>query len=238
MIIIKNMLKNNKIFRIIEALEYKKVYTFSFILLLFLGFFILLKQYAYTNYLTVIYFDVGQGSSSLIITPKNKKILIDTGPNYAASQKIENYTPYFSKKLDILLLTHGDFDHVGGANDIFKEYQISNLFLSSGGKYTEFNTEKSINFYRLNSGQKLISSLNNINFEILNPSEVNNEDENNNSLVNKVDFGNFEFIFMGDAGKEVERRLVSQGFFSNNKEKILLVGHHGSNTSRDRKSVV
>ena len=57
-------------------------------------------------------------------------------------------------------------------------------------------------------------------------------DSNHKSIVNRVIYGNYEFIFMGDADKETERMIVSKGYFKNDtKVKILKVGHHGSNTS-------
>jgi beta-lactamase superfamily II metal-dependent hydrolase len=193
--------------------------------------------------LEVVFLDVGQGDASLIITPLNQKILIDTGATYIASQKISKYTGLANHTLDATLLSHPDLDHVGGTQFILDSTRVKNLVSRIRSDLDGFGISSETQKGYINSNMKILwnnSEATNLelSIETLNPSEkvIKTEDissnDNHYSLVNRLIYGNFEFIFMADADSEVERMLVAQGKFENDKfVKILKVGHHGSKTS-------
>ena len=78
----------------------------------------------------VTFFDVGQGDAALISSPLGKKILIDTGlDGRVIARKISEYIPWYSNYLDIIILTHMDADHMGGAERIMREYDIGMIVM-------------------------------------------------------------------------------------------------------------
>ena len=80
----------------------------------------------------VYFFDVGQGDCSLIRI-KNKNILIDTGGNYKYDD-INNYYESMKsigvKKIDYLIITHGDFDHMGEAINLVNNFKVEKVIFN------------------------------------------------------------------------------------------------------------
>lgn len=184
----------------------------------------------------VMFLDVGQGDSALIKLPKGQNIVIDTGSNYLTNQKLEKQLFYFNKKIDALILTHPDLDHVGGAEEILKVGNVKNTIESTENTY-------STEYFNYNTTVSRINTKNYISFDGLDIFNVNPDfemsgDGNHKSIINIFNYGNFRFIFTGDADAEIERRLIFKGVFEKNNNiqvdkvlNILKVGHHGSDTS-------
>ena len=91
--------------------------------------------------LEVNFFDVGQGDAILIKTPENQTMLIDGGPNSEILQKLGEYLPMLSKRVDIILLTHPHADHVAGLIDVLKRYEIGTVILSGASIKTNVYSE-------------------------------------------------------------------------------------------------
>lgn len=70
------------------------------------------------------FIDVGQGDSTLIITPNNKSILIDAGDEKSAKKVINYINKQGISKLDIVIGTHPDSDHIGGMDKVVKNFDI------------------------------------------------------------------------------------------------------------------
>ena len=178
--------------------------------------------------------DVGQGDSILISYPHNSlNILIDTG-GYYSSNIVNNITiPTLRSlrinKLDFLIITHGDFDHMGEAINLINNYKVDQVIFNNG-EYSELELEliktlekKNIPYYQ--NVEKIDKKNNKLYF-------LNNNiysDENSNSIVIYTMINNYNFLLMGDAGIPVEQNLLNKYNLSN--VDILKVGHHGSNTS-------
>ena len=196
--------------------------------------------------LYITYLDVGQGDSSLIKFPNNKgNILIDTGGkvNYVDDdwkKRSNNYNiatstiiPFLKasdiKKLDYLILTHGDYDHMGEAINMVNNFKVEKVILNCG----EFNELE----------QELIKVLNNKKvpyYSCIKELNVDNnklyflqtklyDNENDNSNVIYTEINGYKFMFMGDAGVEKEKDILDKSNISN--IDVLKVGHHGSKTS-------
>lgn len=199
--------------------------------------------------LEVYFLDVGQGDAILIITPENQTMLIDGGPNNKILQKLGEYLPAFSKRIDIILLTHPHADHVIGLVEVFKRYEIGAVILSGAelktDVYSEFlktTLEKNIPVIIAEAGEAIHFS-NNLEFDILSPEQTENlvfnkksegfgsggNDVNDTSIAGKLIFNDFSAMFMGDATSKIENRILSYG--ENLKSDILKVGHHGSKYS-------
>lgn len=189
---------------------------------------------------TYIYFiDVSQGDSALIVTKNNKSILVDTGgklnyknDNWKQKNKEFNLMassiiPFFKsiglKKIDYLLITHGDADHAGYSIELLNNYKVMNKYTNKGRKNS---LEKKINISSLETKYLKIDD---IEIYSLNDSIYNNE--NKDSLVLLFKIYNYKFLFMADADKEVEKNIIEKYNLKN--IDVLKVGHHGSKTSTD-----
>ena len=179
--------------------------------------------------------DVGQGDSSLIRL-KNKNILIDTGGNinYDISKNI--LIPYFKsvgiKKIDYLVLTHGDYDHMGEAINLVENFKVEKVIFNCGS-YNDLENElievldkKKIKYY------SCIKELNidNNKLHFLQTKEYDNENENSNVIYTELN--GYKFMFMGDAGIEKEKDILEK--YNVSKIDVLKIGHHGSKTSSDK----
>jgi len=179
--------------------------------------------------------DVGQGDSSLIRL-KNKNILIDTGGNinYDISKNI--LIPYFKsvgiKKIDYLVLTHGDYDHMGEAINLVENFKVEKVIFNCGS-YNDLENElievldkKKIKYY------SCIKELNidNNKLHFLQTKEYDNENENSNVIYTELN--GYKFVFMGDAGVEKEKDILEK--YNVSKIDVLKIGHHGSKTSSDK----
>ena len=186
----------------------------------------------HNNY--VYYLDVGQGDSSLIIY-NDEVVMIDTGgiSNYfVSSGSIKLLKSLGYSHIDYLILTHGDFDHMGDSIYLINNYNIKNIVLNNDS-FNELETNlinelknKNIKYYQ---NVKKIPISNNI-ITILNTKEYDNENDNSNVIY--IELNNYKFMFMGDAGVDKEKDILERYNISN--IDVLKVGHHGSKTSSSK----
>lgn len=222
----------------IFIIKYKK-FAYSALGILFIGtVFVWSAIFAQTtNLLEVHFFDVGQGDSILIETPDKKQILIDGGPDKTVLEKLNQTMSFYDRKIDLLVLTHPDADHITGLIDVLEYYQIGYI-LTSGfetdtavyKKWRKLISEKNIPLTMVQSGQKIILS-EEIIFEILWPEQplIGVKDANNTSVVGRLIYGQAEFLLTGDIERKIENILIEKNW--NLKSDILKVPHHGSKTS-------
>lgn len=184
---------------------------------------------------SVTFLDVGQGDSSVIILPFGKTILIDTGGLYLSRYNIsKNKTvPYLNSlgisKIDILILTHGDYDHMGEAINLVNNFKVKKVIFNCG----EFNDlEKKLIKVLDKKKIKYYSCIKELNIDnnklyFLQTKEYDNENDNSNVIYTELD--GYKFMFMGDAGIDKEKDILDKYNLSN--VDVLKVGHHGSKTS-------
>lgn len=184
----------------------------------------------YNSNLEVVMFDVGEADSMLISTPSKKvNILIDTGRGIDINNIIIYLKSIGISKLNYLIITHGDEDHIGGALYLIDNFKVDNVILNKGD-YTELEVELIIHLKNKN-----IKYTNNINkipllgsyMYLLNTKEFSNE--NDNSIVTYFEYQKYKFLFMGDSSSKTEEYLINNYNLTN--ISFLKVGHHGSNTS-------
>ena len=215
---------------------YKNIFLMLFVILLW-------KYKVYINpSLTVTYIDVRQGDSTLIQLPYNRGvILIDTGgvKNYidnTINERVgENIVSYLNSlginKIDYLILSHGDFDHIGNFYIIQNKINIKNVVFNCG----EFNDLEKDIIKNINSYCSCIDSikLNAYVFSFLNTKKFNNE--NDNSSVIYFNYFNYKFLFMGDAGIMREKAILD--IYKLDNIDFLKIGHHGSKTSSSKEFI-
>ena len=191
---------------------------------------------------TVTYLDVGQGDSIFIKYPHNKgNILIDTGGivNSTYQVAINKTIPYLKSigitKLDYLILTHGDYDHMGDSISLINNFKIENVVFNCG---TYKNLEKELIVVLDKKKTKHYSCVKELNIEnyyikFLNTREYNNE--NDNSSVIYTEFNNYKFLLMGDAEVDKEKDILNKYNIKN--IDFLKIGHHGSKTSSSKEFI-
>ena len=193
--------------------------------------------------LEITYIDVGQGDSIFIKFPNDKSnILIDTGGkvtygnlknNYSVGKNIGDYLKSMGiRKLDYLIITHGDFDHMGDSLYLIDKFKVENVIFNCG----EFNVlekelikvldEKKIKYY------SCIKELNIDNNKLYFLQTKKYDNENDNSNVIYTELNGYKFMFMGDAGVEKEKDILDKYNLAN--IDVLKVGHHGSKTSSSK----
>jgi len=187
----------------------------------------------------VMFFDVGQGDS-LLISVDNTYTLIDTGgvvmyddSEYKYSISKNKLLPYFKsegiRKLDNLILTHGDADHMKEAKYLVENFKVEKVIFNCG----EFNYLEQELIEVLDKKKiKYASCIKEIDIgddklQFLNDKLYDNENDNSSVVYTKLN--NYKFLFMGDAGVDVEKSIIEK--YDLQDIDVLKVGHHGSKTS-------
>ncbi|MCX6779077.1 MAG: ComEC/Rec2 family competence protein [Candidatus Magasanikbacteria bacterium] len=188
--------------------------------------------------LRVIFLDVGQGDSSLIITPENKTILVDGGPDDKVLSELGKFLPLKQKKIDVMILTHPHADHLDGLVDVLKRYEVGEVYytgvLHTTGAFLEWlkiirDKNIKMNIVKENGAVEIGGVQLNFLFPLKDLSETKFTNLNNSSIVFKLVYDQTSFLFTGDAEVVVEKELLAGGV--DLKADVLKVGHHGSNSS-------
>lgn len=225
---------HKKLIKIITIKNIEKVVkTIVMVLLIILLFTSLIR--IINPKLKIYFMDVGQGDSTLIVTPKNKKILIDGGEG-----KNNILLPYLLdrriNKIDYVMISHFDSDHCNGLIEVIEKINVKNIIISRQSEESEeyknilnIIKQKNIKVKIVKEKDKIFIEKD-LYMEILNPAEkLEFQDLNNNSIVAKLIYINFSMLFTGDIEK-VEENLADK-YKNNLKSTVLKVSHHGSKTS-------
>ena len=193
----------------------------------------------FNTFANIIFLDVSQGDSMLYITKNQSKVyMFDTGGirNRSVSDNSLMYLKSLGiSKIDYLILTHGDYDHMGEAINLVENFKVEKVIFNCG-VFNDLEQElikeldkKKIKYY------SCIKELNidNNKLYFLQTKEYDNENDNSNVIYFK--YGTFKFLFMGDAGIEKEKDILEKYNISD--VYVLKVGHHGSKTSSDKKFI-
>lgn len=177
----------------------------------------------------VLFMYVGQADSTLI-KYKNKTMLIDAGNNEDGKNIVKFLKDKGISKLDYIVGTHYDEDHIGGLDDIIENFDIGKFYLSNGGELgpNYYNLEKAAKKKNLaitipKVGDKIDFA--DVDMEVMAASKFDGKNDNNASIVIQAKYGSRKYLFMGDLEKQEEAKRKW------NEVDVLKAGHHGSNTS-------
>lgn len=184
---------------------------------------------------TVHFIDVGQGDSIFIDT-QNRDVLIDGG-SATASQTVIDYLDYLNiTHIHLVIATHMHEDHIGGLVPILNSTITIDEILVNNQTHTSNTYNKFITLAQTHNltvaqrGQTFILT-ETANLTIANPVQpLEFGDQNDNSVVTKLQVANTSFLFMGDAEEPAEQSMLVSSVVSI-KCDMLKVGHHGSSTA-------
>ena len=218
---------------VVKRVRVRKIFIL-FIIFLYFKYYIDRNDYIY-------YIDVGQGDSILFVDKNKNSILIDTGGKVNSKNNLmkNNVIPFFKsiglKRIDYLVLTHGDYDHMGEAVNLVNNFKVKKVIFNCGN-FNTLETElikllkiKKIKYY------SCIKELNidNNKLYFLQTKEYDNENDNSNVIYTELD--GYKFMFMGDSGVEKEKDILNKYNISG--IDVLKIGHHGSKTSSSKEFI-
>ena len=185
---------------------------------------------------TCIWFlDVGQGDSAYIRTQNGKDILIDAGAGNKVLSGLQKAMPFLDKSIDLAIATHSDQDHIGGMDEVLKNYEVREIWWNG----FESKTKTFKDFWQAvqsEIGQGALIKIPalfetkifpdaQITLVYIKDGKFDNKDDNENSLVVELSEGEFDALFMADLPQEFESQISLKDI------EVLKVGHHGSKTS-------
>jgi competence protein ComEC len=193
-------------------------------------------------------FDVGQGDSTLVEFPDRSTLLVDTGGipfgggtfDIGARVLAPALWARGVRRLDSLLLTHGDPDHIGGARTVIAEFAPARVW--EGIPVARHAGLSAVLAQAREAGARIEQTLagdatavGGVRVRVLHPPAPDWERlrvRNDDSVVLELIYGDVAVLLLGDVGTAVERQLVDQ--LTPARVRVLKVAHHGSRTSTSR----
>lgn len=182
--------------------------------------------------LDVTFIDVGQGDSSLLHTSSGFEVLIDAGPSSAGQTVLSLLNEHSISVLEVIVISHNHADHIGGLLAVLQSgIDVGSVYYNGNScdsvicqnVWAEM-TKRGITPKAVKTGDTFYWGA--ITGSILNPQASPTGDENEDSVVADVRFGDSSILFTGDIGFSTESALLSQGALDSTV--VLKVAHHGS----------
>jgi competence protein ComEC len=185
--------------------------------------------------LAVTFLDVGQGDAVLIEGPDGHRILVDGGPSEdAITSALGRTLPFYDRRIDLVVLTHPQADHLGGLPVVLARYDVGSVLASpvkaESAAYRAWSDsllEDSVPYTVAAAGQMIEMGNEALLYVLSAPEEES--DPNEGSVVIKLTMGRASFLLTGDIGSAREAGLIRSG--ADLRATVLKVPHHGSDTS-------
>lgn len=179
----------------------------------------------------VHYIDVKQGDSTFIEFPNDKTMLIDAGKKEQGSNVVNYIKNLGYNKIDYVVGTHPDADHIGGLATVIESFAIGSIYMPKKSSTTQTYLNllkviknKGLTIHTAISGVNIIS-LDNLKVDIISPTKEY-ETSNESSAVIKIVYKKRKFLFMADATTDNEADIKADV-----ESDVVKVGHHGSDSS-------
>ncbi len=180
--------------------------------------------------LTLSVINVGKADALLLSTPDGAHYMVDTGKAEDYPQLAQALSAHGVNRLEGIILTHGHSDHMGGLASLLQAYPVDAVYVNALDTVTYKSGEiegllegSSTELKQLRVGDTL--QLGGAQATVLVPTGVDEENENNNSLVLMLQYGQTRMLLMGDAEEDVEKLLLASQ--QNLNAQVLKAGHHG-----------
>ena len=187
--------------------------------------------------MNVHFIDVGQGDAQLIVSPTGDTMLIDAGPGKSSDALLDYLDRAKIKKLDYVIFTHYDEDHIGGGDDVLKK--ITNVEKILMPDYTPTTV----------AGKRLLEAIDKLDAEVIHPEQgyefsldggvkievlsndkIDDDGKNGDSIVTMIKFGATKFLLTGDATEKCEEEIIN-AYPSALDCDVLTACHHASKYS-------
>ncbi len=187
--------------------------------------------------LSVYFLDVGQGDAIFIESPSKGRMLIDGGRNRQVLSELGKIMPFSDKRIDVVMATHPDADHIGGLPEVVARYDIG-VFVEPGVE-SDNEIDNTLDERLLEKGAQSLLARDGMiidlgggaRFSVFFPnSDVSNWETNRASIVGELVYGESEFLFTGDSPVQIEN-ILADLYEKEVDSDVLKVGHHGSRTS-------
>jgi competence protein ComEC len=187
--------------------------------------------------LSVTFLDVGQGEATLIEGPGGQRILIDGGPGgEVISAALDRTLPFYDRRIDLVIATHPQADHVGGLPVVLGTYDVGAVLDSEvsldtppADAWADAIDAAGVPRHLAERGQAIDLGAG-ARLEVVGPLSLTSwSDPNDGSTVVRLVMGYVSFLLTADIEAEAEAALVRSG--SELRATVLKVPHHGSNTS-------
>ncbi|HJD40646.1 MAG TPA: MBL fold metallo-hydrolase [Candidatus Blautia stercoripullorum] len=185
--------------------------------------------------LSVTYLDVGQGNG-ILVQCDDQTMLIDGGPRESSSFVVSYLNQMGIQKLDYILISHFDEDHLAGAVGALYNFSVDTLLTPDYetdtaiyDSYTEAAEENGCE--AVHPSLRDTFSLGSGSFQIISPVSYGHEDENQDSIGIIIKNGSDRFFIGGDIGLEGEQEILESGM--DIQADVMLMNHHGSHVSRE-----
>lgn len=189
--------------------------------------------------LHVHFLDVGQGDAILLRTPEGHAVLVDGGADpLLLASRLGKILPFWQRRIDLVIVTHGDSDHLAGLLPLADRYHIEQVLepitMSESSLVKEWHAtlaEHGVARHAVALGTEVRLG-NEVWLEVLGPDSAlaSSADGTSNagSLILRVRMGGCRVLLMGDAEEVSESRLLERGQVG--PSLLLKVAHHGANT--------
>ena len=184
--------------------------------------------------LRVVFYNVGKADAALIETPGGVRILIDAGTNKAGKRLAERFEQDGVDRIDLMIITHFDKDHVGGADKILEAVEVAEVMLPVYDKESKQleQLEEALakapdtRVTRLETGAETVLELGGAQLRVTAAHETfyGDDEENDFSLCTWLTYGQTRFLFPGDAEDARQREILSEGDVACD---VLKVPYHG-----------
>ena len=190
---------------------------------------------ALANALTVEFYDVGKADAMLITTPQGTRILIDTATNKEGKALAERFDRAGIGRIDVMIITHYDEDHVGGADKLLEEFDVGTVIMPTYDKESKQHTQfeealaavEGVEEIRMGRAETRMFDLEpGVTFTVTSAHEAGygEDEENDFSLAVRLTYGDTRFFFTGDAENARQRELLAEGNVACD---VLKVPYHG-----------
>lgn len=185
--------------------------------------------------LTVEFYDVGKADAMLITTPQGRRILIDAATNKEGKALAERFALAGIGRIDVMIITHYDKDHVGGADKLLEEFDVGTVIMPTYDKESKQHTQfeealaaaEGVEEIRMGRAETRIFDFEpGVTFTVTSAHKAGYgaDEENDFSLAVRLTYGETRFFFTGDAENARQRELLAEGDVACD---VLKVPYHG-----------
>ena len=184
------------------------------------------KEYGFKIY----FFKAGK-ADSILISNNDKYILIDTGESDLADDILTYFRDNNITKLDYLIITHFDKDHVGSSSEIINNIEIDNVLQSNSPKESEYYNNYITALENKNITPQTVSGdleivLGELNIVVNGPDKLYDSNESNNSsLIVSINYKDTDYLFMGDSQNDRIKDYLSE--HSDKQYDFIKIPYHG-----------